>query len=57
MQDLNQSLCQLVNDELVERPVALEYSFNPQDLAMLLKGIKVREAGVLKRSYGELPSA
>jgi len=57
MQDLNQSLCQLVNDEMVERPVALEYSFNPQDLAMLLKGIKVRETGVLKRSYGELPFA
>jgi len=57
MQDLNQSLCQLVNNEFVERRVALEYSFNPQDLTMLLKGIKIRATGILKRSYGEPPFA
>jgi twitching motility protein PilT len=51
LQDLNQSLCQLVNDGLVERSVALEYSFNTEELGMLLKGIRIKETGVLKRSY------
>ncbi|KPJ62075.1 MAG: hypothetical protein AMS15_05130 [Planctomycetes bacterium DG_23] len=51
MQDLNQSLSQLVNDGLVERPVALEYSFNAEELGMLLKGIKIKETGVLRRTY------
>jgi len=47
MQDFTTSLKQLVEDELVDRPTALEWAPNPEALKMALKGIEVRDAGIL----------
>ncbi|MCX7806623.1 MAG: PilT/PilU family type 4a pilus ATPase [Planctomycetota bacterium] len=39
MQDFNQSLCDLVKAGLITEQTAMENSFNPEQLAMYLKGI------------------
>jgi twitching motility protein PilT len=45
MQDMNQSLIQLVQKRLITEPIALEYSPNPESLAMNLKGIYLGSDG------------
>ena len=47
MQDFTMSLKQLIDDELVDRPAAFEVAPNPEALKMALKGIEVRERGIL----------
>ena len=47
MQDFTMSLFQLVNEELIERAVALEVAPNPDALKMRLKGIVTSQAGIL----------
>ncbi len=47
MQDFTTSLKQLVEDELIDRPTAMEWAPNPEALKMALKGIEVRDAGIL----------
>lgn len=47
MQDFTMSLKELVEKELVDRQVALEVAPNPQALEMALKGIEVKEPGIL----------
>ncbi len=47
MQDFTMSLKDLVERELVDRQVALEVAPNPEALKMALKGIEVKESGIL----------
>ena len=47
MQDFTMSLVNLVNEELIERAVALEVAPNPEALKMRLKGIVTTQAGIL----------
>lgn len=47
MQDFTASLKELVEKELVDRQVAIEVAPNPEALKMALKGIEVKEPGIL----------
>ena len=47
MQDFTMSLKQMIDDELIDRPTAFEVAPNPEALKMALKGIEVREPGIL----------
>ena len=47
MQDFVTSLKQLVEDELIDRATAFEVAPNPEALKMALKGIELRDAGIL----------
>ena len=47
MQDFTQSLKKLVDDELIDREVALEVAPNREALKMALKGIDVSQGGIL----------
>ena len=47
MMDFNENLLQLCNRGEIEKSTALEYSPNPDQLKMMLKGIKVAAPGIL----------
>ena len=47
MQDFTQSLKKLVDDELIDREVALEVAPNREALKMALKGIDVSQGGII----------
>lgn len=47
MQDFTQSLKKLVDDELIDREVAMEVAPNREALKMALKGIDVSQGGIL----------
>ena len=47
MQDFTMSLRDLVNNDMIDRPTAFEVAPNAEALKMALKGIDVRETGVL----------
>ncbi len=47
MQDFTMSLKQLVEDRLIDRATAFEVAPNPEALKMALKGIQVKESGIL----------
>jgi twitching motility protein PilT len=47
MQDFTQSLCDLVTRDLIDRPTAFEVAPNPESLKMALKGIHIKESGML----------
>jgi twitching motility protein PilT len=47
MVDFNENLRQLCDRGEIEKSVALEFSPNPDQLKMLLKGIKVAAPGIL----------
>jgi twitching motility protein PilT len=47
MQDFTQSLKKLVDDELIDREVAMEVAPNREALKMALKGIDVKQPGIL----------
>jgi len=47
MQDFTMSLCELVNKEMIDRAAAFEVAPNPEALKMALKGIKIKESGML----------
>ena len=47
MQDFTMSLKKLIDDELIDRPTAFEVAPNPEALKMALKGIEVRDPGIL----------
>jgi twitching motility protein PilT len=47
MQDFTQSLKKLVDGELIDREVAMEVAPNREALKMALKGIEVKEPGIL----------
>ena len=47
MQDFTQSLKQLVDDQLIDRSVAMEVAPNREALKMALKGIDVSQGGIL----------
>jgi twitching motility protein PilT len=47
MQDFTMSLRDLVQTDMIDRPTAFEVAPNPESLKMALKGIDVRETGVL----------
>ncbi len=47
MQDFTMSLKKLIDEELIDRPTAFEVAPNPEALKMALKGIEVREPGIL----------
>jgi twitching motility protein PilT len=47
MQDFTMSLKGLVEGDMIDRPTAFEVAPNPEALKMALKGIEVREAGIL----------
>ena len=47
MQDFTQSLKKLVDDELIDRTVAMEVAPNREALKMALKGIDVAQGGIL----------
>jgi twitching motility protein PilT len=47
MMDFNENLLQLCNRGDIEKTTALEYSPNPDQLKMMLKGIKVAAPGIL----------
>jgi twitching motility protein PilT len=47
MQDFTQSLRDLVQTDMIDRPTAFEVAPNPEALKMALKGIDFREAGIL----------
>jgi twitching motility protein PilT len=47
MQDFTQSLKQLVDDELIDREVAMQVAPNREALKMALKGIQVKEPGII----------
>ena len=46
MQDFTMSLKQLVDDELIDREVAMEVAPNREALKMALKGIEVKDPGL-----------
>ena len=47
MQDFTQSLKKLVDEELIDREVAMEVAPNREALKMALKGIEVKQPGIL----------
>ena len=47
MQDFTMSLKQLINDELIDRATAFEVAPNVEALKMALKGIEVKQPGIL----------
>jgi twitching motility protein PilT len=47
MQDFTSSLKTLVQDELIDRATAFEWAPNPESLKMALKGIEVKDSGIL----------
>jgi twitching motility protein PilT len=47
MQDFTMSLKYLVTHDRIDRPTAFEFAPNPEALKMALKGIEVREPGIL----------
>jgi twitching motility protein PilT len=47
MQDFTISLKQLIDDELIDRPTAFQVAPNKEALKMALKGIYVKEPGIL----------
>ena len=47
MQDFTMSLKQLIDEELIDRPTAFAVAPNQEALKMALKGIDVREPGIL----------
>jgi len=47
MQDFTMSLKQLIDDELIDRPTAMEVAPNKETLKMMLKGIDVSAPGIL----------
>ncbi len=47
MQDFTMSLKSLIDAELIDRPTAFEVAPNPEALKMALKGIEVRDPGIL----------
>ena len=47
MQDFNMSLESLVNQGQIDKASALEFSTNPEQLKMALKGIDVAQPGIL----------
>lgn len=47
MQNFTQSLKKLVDDELIDREVALEVAPNREELKMALKGINVSQGGII----------
>ena len=47
MQDFTMSLKQLLDLELIDRPTAFEVAPNPEALKMALKGIEVRDPGMI----------
>lgn len=47
MQDFTMSLKQLVDDELIDREVAMEVAPNREALKMALKGIEVKDPGII----------
>jgi twitching motility protein PilT len=47
MQDFTQSLKQLIDDNLIDREVAMEVAPNREALKMALKGIEVRQPGII----------
>ena len=47
MQDFTQSLRDLVEREMIDRPTAFEVAPNPEALKMALKGIMLRDSGML----------
>ncbi len=47
MQDFTMSLKSLLDAELIDRPTAFEVAPNPEALKMALKGIEVRDPGIL----------
>ncbi len=47
MQDFTMSLKHLIDDELIDRPTAFQVAPNKEALKMALKGINVREPGIL----------
>src|SRR3954465_2359681 len=47
MQDFTMSLKQLIDDELIDREVAMEVAPNREALKMALKGIEVKDPGII----------
>jgi twitching motility protein PilT len=47
MQDFTQSLKALVDEDLIDREVAMEVAPNREALKMALKGIQVKEPGII----------
>jgi twitching motility protein PilT len=47
MQDFTMSLRDLVEKDMIDRPTAFEVAPNAEALKMALKGIDLREAGIL----------
>ena len=47
MQDFTMSLKELIDDELIDRPTAFDVAPNIEALKMALKGIDVKEPGIL----------
>jgi twitching motility protein PilT len=47
MQDFTTSLKSLIDAELIDRPTAFEVATNPEALKMALKGIEVRDPGMI----------
>ena len=47
MQNFTTSLKQLIDDELIDRPTAFEVAPNVEQLKMALKGIEVKQPGIL----------
>lgn len=47
MQDFTMSLKDLVDRDMIDRPTAMEEAPNPEALKMALKGIEVRDPGIL----------
>ena len=47
MQDFTMSLKLLLDDDLIDRPTAFEVAPNPEALKMALKGIEVKQPGIL----------
>lgn len=47
MQDFTLSLKTLVQEELIDRATAFEWAPNPESLKMALKGIEVKDSGIL----------
>ena len=47
MQDFTKSLKDLVDRRLIDRATAFEVAPNPEQLKMALKGIEVKQPGIL----------